>query len=239
MESFIEDVLFNYSYVALYGLSFGYFMFLYLGIGSLFLFVCKFLERKHLLNKIESKEVSKKQLIFEIKHSLKSIVVFGFSIIPIIYLVRIDLIKLLPNTWANVLIGLITLSIWNEVHFYMVHRLMHQKFMMKHVHIIHHRSHIPTVYSVFSFHWLEAFLLSTILLTIVPFIPYSIIAVFIYPLVSIILNFAGHCNYRFGEGKGASWRLFGTYHHKHHSRGKRNFGFASNFMDKLFSRHNR
>jgi sterol desaturase/sphingolipid hydroxylase (fatty acid hydroxylase superfamily) len=197
------------------------------------------LESKHLLNKIESKEVSKKQLAFEIKNSLKSIAVFGFSIIPIIFLVRIDLIDLLPNTWTNVLIGLITLTIWNEVHFYLVHRLMHQNFMMKHVHVIHHRSHIPTVYSVFSFHWLEAFLLSTILLTIVPFISYSIIAVFIYPFVSIILNFTGHCNYRFGEGKGDSWRLFGTYHHKHHSRGKRNFGFALNFMDKLFSGQNK
>ncbi len=239
MQPFIENTLFNYSYIILYGLSFGYFIFLYLGIGSLFLSVCKVLERKHVLNKIESKEVSKEQVAFEIKHSIKSIVVFGFSIIPIIYLVRVDIIELLPNTWFNILIGVILLTLWNEVHFYVVHRIMHQKFMMKHVHIIHHRSHIPTVYSVYSFHWLEALLLSTVPLTIVLFIPFSIIAVFIYPLVSILLNFAGHCNYRFGDGKGNSWKLFGTYHNEHHIRGRKNYGFTLNFLDKLFSKHNR
>jgi len=239
LELLIENILFNESYLALYGLTFGYFTFLYFGIGYLFLSVCKILERKHLLNKIKEVDVSKEQINFEIKHSIKSIVVFGFSIIPIIYLIRVNAIELLPNTFLNILIGVIMLILWNEVHFYVVHRIMHQKRMMKHVHFIHHTSKIPTVYSVFSFHWLEAFLLSTLPLTIVPFIPFSIVAVAIYPLVSILLNFAGHCNYRFGDGKGSSWRLFGTYHNEHHSRGRRNYGFSLNILDKLFSKHNK
>tara|TARA_R110002049_G_scaffold305404_1_gene501971 strand:+ start:645 stop:1220 length:576 start_codon:yes stop_codon:yes gene_type:complete len=190
---------------------------------------------------INKSNVSKKQIYFEIKHSFKSIVIFGFSIIPIIYLVRIGKVVLLDNSWQNILFGVILLTLWNEVHFYVVHRLMHQKMMMKHVHIIHHKSTIPTVYSVFSFHWFEALLLSTIPLTIVPFIPFSIVAVFIYPLVSILLNFAGHCNYRFGNGsnKSNTWRLFGTYHNEHHTRGRRNYGFALNYLDKLFSKHNK
>ncbi len=216
-----------------------YFIFLYFGVGSLFLFVCKILEKKRLLNKIESKEVSKKQIAFEIKHSIKSIVVFGFSIMPIIYLIRINVVELVPNTWFNIVAGVTLLTLWNEVHFYIVHRIMHQKFMMRNVHYIHHKSRVSTVYSVFSFHWLEALLLSTIPLTIVPFIPFSIVAVFIYPLVSILLNFAGHCNYRFGDGKGTSWKLFGTYHNEHHSRGRKNYGFSLNFLDKLFSKHNK
>ena len=239
MESFIENILSNYSYFILFGLSFGYFIFLYFGIGTLFLFACKILESNNIINKINAEEISKKQTVFEIKHSLKSIVIFGFSIIPIIYLVRVGEIDLLSNTWSNVLIGIIILSIWNEVHFYVVHRIMHQKFLMKHVHSIHHQSKTPTVYSVYSFHWFEAFLLSTVSLTIIPFIPISILAVFLYPLVSILLNFAGHCNYRFGEGKGDSWRLFGTFHNEHHRRGRRNFGFTLNFLDQLFSKHNK
>lgn len=239
METLIEDVLYNYSYLALYGLSFGYFTLLYFGIGPLFLSCCQHLERKGLLRRIESKKVTREQIAFEIKHSFKSIVVFGFSIIPIIYLVRVNAIELLSNSWGNVLMGIVILTLWNEVHFYVVHRIMHQRFMMKHVHVIHHKSTIPTVYAVYSFHWLEAFLLSTIPLTIVPFIPFSMIAVFIYPLVSILLNFAGHCNYRFGDGKGNSWKLFGTHHNQHHSKGRKNYGFALNLLDKFFSRSNR
>ena len=239
LESIIEDILFNYSYAALFGLSFGYFILLYFGVGSLFLFFCERLEHLNILKKITNKEVSRDQIKFEIKHSFKSIVIFGFSIIPIIYLVRTGIVNLLPNTWLNVLMGIIILTLWNEVHFYVVHRIMHKKFMMKHVHRIHHKSVIPTVYSVFSFHWIEALLLSTIPLTIVPFIPFSIVAVFIYPFVSILLNFAGHCNYRFGNGEGDSWELLGTYHNQHHSRGRGNYGFAFNFLDKLFSKQNR
>ncbi|MBL4746396.1 MAG: sterol desaturase family protein [Flavobacteriaceae bacterium] len=239
MELFIENALHNYSYLVLFGLSFGYFLFLYFGIGALFLFACKTLEKNKILTKIKSKDVPKEQIYFEIKHSIKSIIIFGLSPIPISYLIRNGSIELLPNTGFNILTGIILLTLWNEIHFYVVHRTMHQKLMMKHVHVIHHRTHIPTVYSVYSFHWLEALLLSTVPLTIIPFIPFSIIAVFIYPFVSILLNFAGHCNYRFGNGKGTSWKLFGTYHNEHHSSGRKNYGFTLNFLDKLFSKHNK
>jgi len=239
LESFIQDILFNYNYILLYAITVGYFLFLYFGIGFLFLSACKILETKHILHKIKPKEVPKKQVYFEIKHSIKSIIVFGFSSIPIVYLVRTNNIELLPNTWTNILIGIILLTLWNEIHFYIIHRILHQKFMMKHIHFIHHKSNIPTIYSVFSFHWLEALLLSTMPLTIVLFIPFSIIAVSIFPLISILINFSGHCNYRFGKGEGNSWRLFGTYHNEHHSRGRKNYGFALNILDKLFSKHNK
>ncbi|MAJ50119.1 MAG: fatty acid hydroxylase [Flammeovirgaceae bacterium] len=168
--------------------------------------------------------------------SMQSIIIFGFSVIPIIYLIRKDFIVLLPNTWPIIFLGIVLLTIWNEVHFFIVHRLMHFNFFMKHVHFIHHKSRIPTIYSVYSFHWFEALLLSTVPLTILPFIPFSIVAVFIYPFVSILLNLAGHCNYRFGQGKGNYWVNFGTAHNEHHTKGRKNYGFALNFLDKLYSR---
>jgi Delta7-sterol 5-desaturase len=236
MEAQIESILYQYSYPTLFGLTVVYFAILYFGLGSLFLRSCKFLERRNILHKITSREIPEEQLAFEIKHSVQSILIFGLSVLPIIYLIRIDVIQLLPNTWFTVLLGLVILTLWNEVHFYVVHRILHQKFMMKHVHYIHHKSTVPTVYAVYSFHWLEAALLSTTPLTIAPFIPFSILAVFIYPTVSILLNFAGHCNYRFGDGKGDSWRLFGTAHNEHHNKGRKNYGFALNFLDKLFSK---
>jgi sterol desaturase/sphingolipid hydroxylase (fatty acid hydroxylase superfamily) len=236
MNQLIENILHQYSYLSLFGLSFGYFLILYFALAPLFLYSCQFLERRKLLHKIEQKAVSKRQILYEMRNSLLSIVVFGFSIIPVIYFIRIDVIILLPNTFFNIALGVIILTLWNEIHFYLVHRLMHSKFFMNHVHYIHHRSHTPTVFSVYSFHWLEALLLSTVPLSIATFIPFSIIAIILYPLASILLNFAGHCNYRFGNGKGESWTLFGTWHHQHHSKGRKNYGFAFNFMDKLFKK---
>ncbi|MBL6448278.1 sterol desaturase family protein [Fulvivirga sp. 29W222] len=166
-------------------------------------------------------------------HSLKSVIIFGFSGIPLIFLIRMDVIGLLPNSIMNTIIGLIILVIWNEIHFFMVHRLMHVPFFMKHVHIVHHRSRIPTVYAVYSFHWFEALLLSTVPITIAPIIPLSATAIFLFPLVSILLNYSGHCNYRFGKGKAPGFLAFGTNHNHHHSKAKRNYGFASGLLDRI------
>ncbi|WP_460541760.1 sterol desaturase family protein [Echinicola sediminis] len=238
IQQLIENILYEYSYLQLFVLSFGYFMVLYFGLAPLYLAVCKFLEGKKLLNLIDSRQVKPGQIAFEKWHSLKSILVFGFSIIPVVYFIRMGWITLLPDTWLNVLIGLALLTLWNEVHFFVVHRIMHTRFFMKRIHFVHHKSITPTVYSVYSFHWIEAFLLSTVPITIAPLLPFSIVAIFTYPLVSILLNYAGHCNYRFGSGRGEAWWLMGTHHNQHHSKGSKNYGFALNFLDRLFSKPN-
>ncbi len=233
VQEFVENIIFKYSYAKLYGLTFLYFLVLYFALAPSFLKACKFLYQKNKLHKIIDKEVSKNQIRLEKLHSLKSIFVFGFSVFPVIYLIRNGVIILLPNTIFNIIGGIALLTVWNEIHFFIVHRTMHLPFFMKNVHAVHHRSKITSVYSVYSFHWFEAFLLSTVPITIIPFIPFAPIAFFLYPLASILLNYAGHCNYRFGNGIGKSWKLFGTHHNDHHYKFKKNYGFASNILDTL------
>jgi len=232
---FIERLIYSYSYAQLFFLTTAYFLFLYFGIAPLFLQVCKLLHRNGLLQKISSREIPKEQVRLEVRNSVRSIIIFGFSSWPIIYLVRQGTISLLPDTVFNVMAGLIILTIWNEVHFFTIHRIMHLPYFMRRIHAVHHRSVVPTVYSVYSFHWLEAFLLSTVSLTIAPFVSFSPIAIGLYPLVSVLLNYAGHCNYRFGSGTGPSWKILGTRHAEHHVKQSRNYGFATNFLDWLNS----
>lgn len=235
MEQFFDQVIFEYSWVQIFLITYLYFLFLYFVIGFLFRKVCTFLYQRNIISKISNKEVSSEQVRFEIRYSMQSILIFGFSGLPVVWLIRLDIIQLLPNNIYNVLSGVLILTLWNEFHFFLVHRLMHVPFLMKKVHYIHHRSLTPTTYSVYSFHWLEAFLLSTVPLTITPFIPFSPMAIFLYPLASILLNFAGHCNYRFGKGTGPSLFTFGTRHAEHHYKGRKNYGFATNFLDWLNS----
>ena len=232
----LHNFLYNYSYITLYGLSFAYFIALYFGLAPLFDGVCKLLYSKKIAHKIVEKEVGQKQIVFEIKNSIQSILIFGTSIIPVVYFIRMGVITLLPNTIFNILVGLVILNVWNEIHFFIVHRTMHLPFFMRNVHYIHHKSKVPTVYSVYSFHWLEALLLSTVPLTISLFIPFSPIAIALYPLSSILINYSGHCNYRFGNGTGKSWSLFGTNHNDHHFKYKNNYGFLSPFLDYLLSK---
>ena len=232
----IHYFIYEAPYLLIYLLTFFYFLLLYFGVGSLFQWCCQWLQRIGLVSKIVDQPVKQKQIKFELWHSFKSIVLFGFSILPIIYFIRTGHIILLENTALNIVIGLVVLNVWNEVHFFLVHRLMHFPFFMRHVHYIHHKSRIPTVYSVYCFHWLEATLLSSVPLIIALMMPFAPLAIALYPLASILLNFAGHCNYRFGNGKGKSWLLFGTNHNDHHAKGKQNFGFASDLLDQIYTK---
>ncbi|WP_271783451.1 sterol desaturase family protein [Aquimarina algiphila] len=232
-KELIHTIIYEYSYIWLYVLTFLYFFFLYFGIAPIFEKACLWLESKKVVHRILKKEATKRQKNVEKLHALKSIFVFGFSVLPVVYCIRTNTIVLLPDTFLNIILGVALLTIWNEIHFFVIHRIMHIPFFMNHVHKVHHKSIIPTVYSVYSFHLFEALLLSTVPITLLPFIPFSPVAVFLYPLASILLNYSGHCNYRFGTGKGTGWKLFGTRHNAHHSEFRKNYGFASNILDQL------
>ena len=169
MMNFQNYILNEISYLELFVLTLLYFLFLYFGIAPIFKRVCEWLEQKEFLVKIINKQVQKSQIKNEIKNSLSSIFVFGFSSLPLIFLYRLGQVSILENTFINVIFGLIIFNIWNEVHFYIIHKSLHHPFLMRNVHHIHHKSIIPTVYSIYSFHWVEALLLSSVPLIIVPF----------------------------------------------------------------------
>ncbi len=234
LQTLVEDIIHTYTYPQVFGITVIYFLLLYFGLAPLFLFMCKSLWKWKVLQRIVLKEAASRQINFEIRHSFQSIIIFGFSAIPLVSLIRHGFVSLLPDTVGYIILGLVILSIWNEIHFFVIHRIMHLPFFMKRVHYVHHRSTTPTVYSVYSFHALEAFLLSTVPLTVAPWIPFAPLAIFLYPLVSILLNFAGHCNYRFGNGTGAKWKILSTRHAAHHRQGKKNYGFASHLLDDLY-----
>jgi len=215
-----------------------YFLCIYFIIGKLFHLVCQYLEKKKYIQKIISIQPSKDQIKKEILYSLQSIIIFGLLSVILIQFIRVGYIELSSNTIPQFLIGLLILNIWNEIHFFIIHKMMHIPFFMKKVHKIHHQSYIPTVYSVYRFHWFEALLLGTLPLTIAPFIALSPLAIALYPICSILINFAGHSNYRFGNGKGSSWKLISSNHNNHHYKAKQNFGFATDILDKLFNTKN-
>lgn len=228
------NYLFNQAaYGEIIGLSLIFFLWLYFGLGYTFDQVCRWLHSRGRLVKIDLSPPLPGQRKREILNSLVSIAVFSVSGLPIIYLYRQGYLQLLPDTTLHILWSLVLLNFWNELHFFMLHRLMHAKFFMKNIHYVHHQSVVPSVYSVYSFHVVEAILLSTVQLTLLCLLPLSSWAILLYPLNSILLNFSGHCNYRFGEGK-RGWFLFATIHNKHHSQRFAHFGFALPWLDKLY-----
>ena len=232
MSYFLKQfILYQAPYIALFFLIFFYFLILYFGGSFLFNKITQYLETRKWLHRITNKPATPIQIRFEIKHSVVSMGLFGVSGSILIALIRAKIFLLATDTWLNLIIGVTILNIWNEIYFFIIHRLLHLPFLMRHIHWIHHKSVVPTVYSVYSFHWIEAFLLGSVPISIAYWVPFSPMTLLIYPVTSILLNFAGHCNYRFGDGTGSKWFTFGTTHNEHHSKGAKKYGFGTFILD--------
>lgn len=174
------------------------------------------------------------QLRREITESTVSILIFGVGVLFPWWLLRQGWAGLATNPSAlqiGIEIGM--LFLWNELHFYLNHRLLHTKWL-KHFHIDHHRSVTPTPFSTYAFHPVEALMLGS-----VPIIPmllhdFSAVALLSLPIMSIVLNNLGHGNYEFSRRAPARGPLAASRrHHLHHAVYHGNYGFLLDVFDRL------
>lgn len=171
----------------------------------------------------------------EIKNSLVSIFVFSIQAILFQQLFAMGIFHVEFDNPLRCLWEIPLLFLWNEIHFYIMHWLLHRRWMIRHVHKVHHWSVEPTAYSIYSFHWLEAFMLGSVIffpLLVHDFQIYSLLSL---PLMSLIVNLLGHCNHELSEETDP--RSFSKYtfrHSMHHKYGKGNFGFMLPWIDQLF-----
>lgn len=233
MKNLLSEFLRNYSYLKIYGLTALYFLVLYFAGAWLFEKSCEQLRKLGVAERVSQDQSTSGQRNKETINSLLSIAVFGFSSLPIVYLYRIEYFPMKEDSLSNVLLDLLYLNVWNEVHFFLVHKLMHVPFFMKYVHRVHHESRVPSVWSVYSFHWVESLLLSTVPLSLCIVYPLAPFAIAVYPLISIIFNFSGHCNYRIIALKN-TWLVMASRHIQHHKKVNVSFGFVSGLLDALF-----
>lgn len=136
------------------------------------------------------------------------------------------------NWWF--LLQVLVLFLWNEIHFYCCHYLLHTKWMMRNIHRVHHHSIETTVFSTFSFHWAEAFLLGTVILFPLFVYPFQAAAILFLPVMSLIINLIGHCNYDLFATHDPKHVLKFSYRHgMHHKKGRGNLGFLLPWLDTL------
>jgi len=182
--------------------------------------------------RVDPRSPARNQIKDEIKNSLVSILVFAAHATLIYYLYQANLVAI---RWAvptlQIWLEVFVLFIWNEIHFYACHRLLHTRWLLKRVHSIHHRSVVTTPFSTFSFHWFESALLGSVMLLALICYNFSFHALFVLPLISIIGNSLGHSNFSiFKEGTRSPSRS----HRQHHYRSNVNFGFLLPVFDEIF-----
>ena len=195
----------------------------------------QWLYKKQLIISVDNHALYPGQARTEIRNSLISIIVFSLQ--------GIFIQRGIEHGWLHIsydinwycLPQMLILFLWNEVHFYFVHRLLHIPWLTRKVHRVHHHSKEPTVFSTYSFHWAEAFLLGTVIIFPLSVYPFQVAALLFLPVMSIILNTLGHCNYDLFPRAGLhSAFKFSSRHSMHHKKVKGNYGFMLPWFDVLF-----
>ncbi|MBI4902327.1 MAG: sterol desaturase family protein [Acidobacteria bacterium] len=181
---------------------------------------------------IDGRPLKDGQIENEIRRSLGSIFVFSCYAPLTEYAYRHGYIHVSWDyQWPLAIFQLILLFAWNEVHFYVCHRLLHTRWLYRHVHRIHHESVVATPLAIYSFHWFEALLLGSVIFLPLFAWPFEFPALVLLPVMSLIFNTIGHSNYDVFAGTRYSASV---EHSAHHHRVAGNYGFYLPFLDDWF-----
>lgn len=194
--------------------------------------------------KLQDKKVPEGQIKHEIFWSMMTIVQYSIFTTLAIVGWRMGLFPkfyLWPweMGWGYFFLSIVLLVLVQDVLFYFTHRLLHTKKLAKY-HAIHHKSRVPTVFAVYSFHPIEAFLHALRIPIVLLIFPVSLVALIISEsLISNVVNAYSHLNYeprfmrRFAKLHGMV-SATSAYHNLHHSKGNGNYGFYLKLWDRLF-----
>lgn len=126
----------------------------------------------------------------------------------------------------------------HDTYFYWAHRLMHTKWLYRHVHKVHHLSTNPSPWTAYAFHPLEALIEAMILPLIAFTLPVHGSAIATFFFFQIAYNVYGHLGYELYP-KGFHKTAIGKYintsvaHNQHHARFVGNYGLYFLIWDRL------
>lgn len=184
---------------------------------------------------LDSRPITNEQWRAEFKQSAISVLIFGLGMIFPWGLLQLGWARLDPTPSATkIVVEILVLVAWNDVHFWINHRLLHTR-LLRRFHLPHHRSVITTPFSTYSFHPIEALMLGNVILLPMLLHDFSFWALFSVPIFSLFFNCIGHANYDFFPRVSyAHWFAASRRHHLHHACYNGNYGFQFTFMDRLF-----
>lgn len=169
------------------------------------------------------------QLRRELGLSGVSVLIFGIGALFPWGLLQLGWARLAVDpSGARIAVEIVLLLAWNEVHFYITHRLLHTP-LLRRFHLPHHRSVRTTPWSTYSMHPLEAMMLGDVILLPMLMHDFSAEALVALPVFSILINSLGHSNY----AAGPRWLAAAARRHQlHHACYQGNYGFMSPLLDR-------
>lgn len=175
----------------------------------------------------------------ERKYSLISLFIFAIAGILMEWLEQAGWTQIYYEVdgigWLYLLPSFFLAFLIHDGYFYWTHRLLHVKWLYKHVHIWHHSFNNPTPFSAFAFHPIEGIMQIAIVPLVAVLIPihWSVLVFFAGFLLAMTVY--GHCGFEMRANKTGIFRLFNTslHHYQHHRHVRYNFGIYMNMWDAL------
>jgi sterol desaturase/sphingolipid hydroxylase (fatty acid hydroxylase superfamily) len=220
--------------VMLWGLAF--FGGLYLSFGAItWLLTQRVLPALGIGRVLDPRPVRAEQWRREFTQSGLSVLIFGLGMVFPWGLLQLGWARLAVDAsgW-RIAAEILVLAVWNDVHFWINHRLLHTK-PLRRFHGPHHRSVVTTPFSTYSFHPIEALMLGNVILWPMLVHDFSFWSLASVPVFSLFFNCIGHANYDFFTRVSyGHWFAASRRHHLHHAAHAGNYGFQFTFMDRLF-----
>jgi sterol desaturase/sphingolipid hydroxylase (fatty acid hydroxylase superfamily) len=126
----------------------------------------------------------------------------------------------------------------HDTYFYWLHRLMHNRFLFKRVHLVHHKSTNPSPWAAYAFHPFEAIAESLIFVIFLFTIPVHSFHLMFFFVFSLVYNVYGHLGFEiypkgFNKHWLGRWVNTSVSHNLHHQYFKGNYGLYFTFWDRL------
>ena len=139
--------------------------------------------------------------------------------------------------WTWLLLSLPVAIVLHDLYFYWTHRLLHTRWLFRHVHGVHHRSRHPAPWAALSFHPVEALIQGAPLSLILLVVPLDDYVVFAFLLHQMLRNAYGHGGVElFPRGFAHHWFwgrfVTSTHHHLHHETAQGNYGLWFTWWDR-------
>ncbi|WP_273429293.1 sterol desaturase family protein [Chitinibacter tainanensis] len=231
MTAFFYDI----SWYGMMAVGVLFFAALYLGFGALNHALSQWLlPALGYGGRLDPRPIPAGQIRRELRHSALVVLLFGAGMVFPWGLLQLGWARLAPQASAGqIALEMLALIIWNEIHFYLNHRLLHTRWLQR-FHLPHHRSVVTTPWATYSLHPLEAMMLGNVILLPMVVHDFSVYSLMMVPVFSIIFNNIGHSNYDFlPDYQHDRWWLNGARrHHLHHACYHGNYGFMFPFMDR-------
>lgn len=183
------------------------------------------------------------QLRHEIRHSFVVLAVGTAQLLAITTLEARGLLRfsegLGPWGWPGAAAALFALILFNDLWFYGFHRLLHTRWMYQRVHLVHHRSVDVNPFSSYSFHLIEALLITGWIVPAALLVPLPMPVLMAAQVIGSLNNVMAHLGHEllpswWIRAPLLRWSNTATFHALHHERFKGNYGLFTRIWDRLF-----